>query len=442
MKSWLTGWGNTAPGLTTVVNIGELDQESWSEKGTVIARGFGRSYGDASYTSGGRTVQMSGLDKSEFDFASGTVLAEAGASIEQLISRYLPLGYFVPVTPGTRFVSVGGAIAADIHGKNHHKHGTFGLNLASMTVQTPVGTFVTSDSELRELHWATIGGMGLTGVIRDAQIKMSAVETSKIAVDTYRISNIHDLMQKMRLLDEVKTYSVAWIDTLASGDSLGRSVLTAGEHATISQLSKSDQDNPLSVSQVQRVAMPSWVPSKVLNKHTVSIFNELWFRKSPKFRQNELQSISKFFHPLDGVKSWNNVYGRSGFVQYQFAIPDSSEDFVVSALEKFSKYQCPVFLAVLKRFGEQNQGMLSFPIKGWTLAIDVAADFPNLQLILNELDDELVNRGGRIYLAKDSRMKSIHVAQMYPLIEDFKQIRSRFDPNGLIQSNLSRRLNI
>ena len=442
MKSRLTGWGNTAPGSTTTINFSEMNQGIWSEKGTVIARGFGRSYGDASYTSGGTTVQMTGFDSSELDFATGTVLAEAGTSIEQLISRYLPLGYFVPVTPGTRFVSVGGAIAADIHGKNHHRHGTFGMSVSSMTIQTPIGTFCTSDSELRELHWATIGGMGLTGFITDAQIKMQVVETSKVAVDTYRTSNIHDLMQKMRLLDEEKSYSVAWIDTLSSGDSLGRSVLTAGEHATVSQLPKREQDMPLTVSQVQRLSMPSWVPSKVLNKHTVSIFNELWFRKAPKSRQNELQTISKFFHPLDGVTSWNNIYGRNGFVQYQFVVPDSSEDFVVTALEKFSKNQCPIFLAVLKRFGEKNQGMLSFPSKGWTLAIDVAADFPNLQHILNELDDELVARDGKIYLAKDSRMNSRHLTQMYPLSKEFKKIRSRFDPNGVIQSNLSRRLNI
>lgn len=442
MRAKVSGWGRTAAGYTNIIDYEEFSEISWNEKSPVISRGFGRSYGDASYTSGGTTLLMSGFNKSDIDHSTGTVRVEAGETIAGLIAKYLPMGFFVPITPGTKYVSVGGAIAADIHGKNHHKVGSFGNHVLSMTVRTPVGVFETSNSKNRELHWATIGGMGLTGVIEEAVLQMTSVETSKLAVDTYRMPNIHELMARMKILDTLRTYSVAWIDTLAKGESLGRSVLSVGEHALIHQVSSKDHVSSYTPKAKNEIQLPRWIPPKVVNKKTCALFNELWYRKTPKSRENEIQSINKFFYPLDGVTNWNTVYGSSGFVQYQFAIPDSDEDFVIKVLSIFSQKECPIFLAVLKRFGGNNFGMLSFPFKGWTLALDIPSDFANLQTILNGIDDELVHRGGRVYLAKDSRVGLKNLAKMYPRIEEFKELRAAFDPNNCIQSNLSRRLSL
>lgn len=441
-SSKVTGWGNTAPGVTDLVELEDFQFSDNSLNPPFIARGCGRSYGDAAYTSGGTTIQVRNRKNSELDSRSKIVRADSGVTIEELISKYLPEGLFVPVTPGTRFVTVGGAIAADIHGKNHHRHGTFGKSIKAMTIQTPVGIQETSGQVNQDLHWATIGGMGLTGLIAQAEIQMIPVETSKMLVNTYRVPNIFELLKKMKELDETYTYSVAWIDTLAWGDSLGRSVLTVGEHAALSDLPPSFQVEPLAISQSQKLRMPSRIPSQILNKLSVSLFNELWYRKAPKFREGEIQGISKFFHPLDGVKGWNSIYGKAGFIQYQFVIPDNSEDFIVSALSRFSKNGCPIFLAVLKRFGASNPGHLSFPISGWTLAVDVATQFPNLKTLLDELDKELISLGGRIYLAKDSRASAKSVSQMYPRLDEFRQVKVKFDPESKMKSNLSRRLGI
>ncbi len=238
------------------------------------------------------------------------------------------------------------------------------------------------------------------------------------------------------------TYSVAWIDTLARGRHLGRSVLTLGEHATADELValRGPRDRWL-VPGDPRASVPAHVPPHLMSRPAVKAFNELWFRKAPRLREDELQSISSFFHPLDAVGEWNRLYGRQGFVQYQFVLPDDAEDDLVMLLETIADAGRPSFLSVLKRFGPANPGLLSFPAMGWTLAMDVPTH-PGLRPLFARLDAMLVERGGRIYLAKDSRMTPTTMAQMYPRLDEFRAIRAQVDPGGVFRSDLSRRLEI
>lgn len=441
MKKELSGWGLTAPGLTDVINDNELQPLSNYSNQKLIPRGCGRSYGDASYVSGGTTVNMT-AGVTQLDSGKLIVRTVSGTTIEQLISEFVPKGLFVPVTPGTKFVTVGGAIAADVHGKNHHMHGSIGSHIEAMVVQTPIGTFETDGDENTSLHWATIGGMGLTGIIERADIKMVGIETSSMKVSSFRLSNIQDLMKSMKDLDSTSTYTVAWIDAMASGRNFGRGVVTVGEHATIQELPTSEQDYPLKYSQSTGLTAPNFFPTNTINKLSAKAFNEVWFRKTPIQPKVSLQPISKFFHPLDEILLWNRVYGKSGFLQYQFAIPDASSYFISKVLASFAELECPIFLSVLKRFGPSNPSFMSFPFEGWTLALDFPTKFPNIEKLLWALDEELVAIGGRIYLAKDSRMHPKHLPLMYPRLEEFRAIKGKFDPNRIIQSNLSRRLMI
>src|SRR4051812_2287579 len=336
----LTGWGRTSPTRADVfVPRGEWDVESLLKdvgRGA-IARGLGRSYGDAAQNAGGRVLDMTALD--EFyavDLEAGTVTVGAGVSIDTLIRRMLPFGYFVAVTPGTRFVTVGGAIASDIHGKGHPADGSFCQHVLSFELQTPAGDrlHVTPD---QDVFWATAGGMGLTGVILQATLQLLAVETSYISVDTERASDLDDVLARMDSGDDQYRYSVAWIDCLAQGANLGRSVLTRGDHATRSQLSAKKARDPLAFSGRSLLPTPPWAPSGLLNPLTVAAFNEVRFRKAPKHRVGGLESIGAFFHPLDWVaRVWNKMSGRRGLLQDQFVVPFGAEDTVREAIDLLS----------------------------------------------------------------------------------------------------------
>ena len=437
----INGWGLTTPAITDLkkIDMSEIGKLFDFEK-TVISRGLGRSYGDAAQNSGGSTYLTE--DLVYCDLNSGVLEADAGVSIDSILKKYVPLGWFVPVTPGTKFVTLGGAVAADIHGKNHHKVGTIGLHLVSFEICTPIGDFICSPVENSDLFWATIGGMGLSGVIKRVKIRMLKIESSAISVSTFRLKNLEQTMIKMIELDKNFDYSVAWLDTLSTAEKLGRSVITAGNHATKDDLSKEYINENLKYEVAQKFKTPKNIPNGLLNKHSVGIFNKFWFYKSSKRRENEIQTINKFFYPLDVVKDWNKIYGDQGFVQYQVVLPDSKESLIEEILNTFSKLKCPIFLAVLKRMGEQNRGLLSFPLKGWTLALDIPSGFPELNLILDTIDKKIVEAGGRIYLAKDSRLNPKEFELMYPNIVEFRKIRDKFDPNKKIRSDLSRRLSL
>ncbi|MFJ2767456.1 FAD-binding protein [Streptomyces sp. NPDC087300] len=442
----VSGWGRTAPTTARLVRPRTQEEavaavRDCGERGG-IPRGLGRAYGDAAQNAGGAVFDMTGLDRVHaIDADAGTVVCDAGVSLHRLMEVLLPLGWFVPVTPGTRYVTVGGAIGADIHGKNHHVSGSFARHVRAMDLLTADGTVhrVTPGAPLFD---ATAGGMGLTGMILSATIQLQPVETSLMSVDTERATDLDDLMTRLTTTDHHYRYSVAWIDLLARGAAMGRSVLTRGDHAPLDALPARARTRraPLAFRPGQLPAAPPFVPEGLLGKASVGLFNELWYRKAPRSRTGELQKISTFFHPLDGVPHWNRIYGRSGFVQYQFVVGYGKEEALRRIVARISERGCPSFLAVLKRFGEGDPGWLSFPMPGWTLALDIPANLPGLGSFLDELDEEVAAADGRVYLAKDSRLRPEMLTAMYPRLDDFRALRADLDPRGVFRSDLSRRL--
>ncbi|CAM5263846.1 FAD-binding oxidoreductase OS=Streptomyces alboniger OX=132473 GN=CP975_21680 PE=4 SV=1 [Streptomyces alboniger] len=442
----VSGWGRTAPTTARLVRPRTQEEAAAAvrdcgERGG-IARGLGRAYGDAAQNAGGDVFDMTGLDRVRaIDADAGTVVCDAGVSLHRLMEVLLPLGWFVPVTPGTRYVTVGGAIGADIHGKNHHVSGAFARHVIAMDLLTADGTVTTVTPGTR-LFDATAGGMGLTGVILSATVRLQPVQTSLMSVDTERATDLDDLMARLTATDHRYRYSVAWIDLLARGAAMGRSVLTRGDHAPLDALPARARARraPLAFRPGRLPAAPSFVPEGLLGKASVGLFNELWYRKAPRWRTGELQKISTFFHPLDGVPHWNRVYGRGGFVQYQFVVGYGKEEALRRVVRRISERGCPSFLAVLKRFGDGDPGWLSFPMPGWTLALDIPANLPGLGAFLDELDEEVAAADGRVYLAKDARLRPEMLAGMYPRLDDFRALRAELDPRGVFRSDLSRRL--
>jgi decaprenylphospho-beta-D-ribofuranose 2-oxidase len=284
--------------------------------------------------------------------------------------------------------------------------------------------------------------MGLTGVILRAAIALTPVPSSYVSVGTRRADDLDALMAVQVEMDADHPYSVAWIDCLSNGANLGRGVLTVGRFAAIDELPPSQALEPHAIPGEPLIGAPRYVPNGLLNRWTVAAFNEVWFRKAPKTRDAEIQSMSRFFHPLDGVGGWNRMYGSQGFLQYQFVVPDSRPDVVRLTIEQLSAIGAASFLAVLKRFGPHNPGPLSFPMAGWTLALDIPAAVDGLARTLDRLDESIAEAGGRIYLAKDSRMRPELLSAMYPRLFEWQAVRSTLDPNHTFQSDLARRLTL
>ncbi len=448
----LTGWGRTAPTASDVrrpTSATELRRAlpNGSTRG-LLARGLGRGYGDCAQNSGGTVVETTDVDAftiHDADPTSDTVLvtAEAGASIDRLLHALVPQGLFVPVTPGTRYVTVGGAIAADIHGKNHHRKGSWCQHVTSLHLQLADGEVVEIGPDTDpELFWATAGGMGLTGVVLDATFACPRIGSSRLLVDTDRAADLDEVLELMASGDHAYDYSVAWIDLMAGGRATGRSVLTRGRFATADEAAPSTGADPHAYSAGVLASAPPFVPGGLLNKLTVRTFNELWFRKAPVRRRDELQTIPTFFHPLDMVGGWNRIYGPQGFLQWQFVIPFGAEATLRRIVEELSRSGCTSFLAVLKAFGEADPAPLSFPAPGWTLALDIPAGVRGLGPLLDHLDELVVAAGGRVYLAKDSRVRPELVPLMYPRLDEWRAVRDRVDPGRRIRSDLARRLGL
>ena len=453
----LTGWGRIAPtkaDLAAPASQAEaaellryLATPPTSKSGTAIARGLGRSYNNAAQSADGIVISTSKLNKIlSLDPATGVVEAEAGVSLEQLMVAGLPHGWFVPVSPGTRQVTVGGAIAADVHGKNHHVAGSFASHVTSFDILFPSAEQAEPHTVTREtdpeLFWATAGGMGLTGFITRATIQLKRVESSLVAVDTVKTKDIDETMAVLAEHDQRYGYTVAWSDDLARGRHLGRSIITSGDFATRADLAGGQLSHPFAFDPRAKVTAPNVFPPGLMNRYSIRLANTAWYLKAPRHREHELQTISQFFHPLDGIRNWNRAYGPGGFRQYQYVMPFGAEAAVRESFELVSAHQAPSFVTVLKRFGRADPGLLSFPAEGWTLALDFPARTRGLGPLLDELDRLVVANGGRVYLAKDSRVSAATLREMYPGIPEFRRLRSVLDPAGVLASDLSRRLNL
>ena len=444
----LTGWGLTNGTVADVLELPNHEVASaLKEAGSrgALVRGLGRSYGDAAQNAGGLVLRLLGAaHQAVLDPQRATVTVPAGVSMDDLLRVIVPRGFFVPVTPGTRFVTIGGAIASDIHGKNHHGEGSFGNHVESLTMLLADGSQVVVGPQQRpELFWATVGGMGLTGVILDATISLIPIETSRMSVDTTRIADLDTLLATMTEGDDDYRYSVAWIDPQAKGRSLGRSVLGRGDHARLDQLGPKEAIEPLAYDAKQLVTVPPLVPPMgFINHATVAAFNEMWYRKAPRHRVGELQGIATFFHPLDMVSRWNRIYGAHGMLQYQVVVPFGAEETMRTVIERFAASGTASFLAVLKRFGPGSLAPMSFPAPGWTLTLDVPAATGGLGDLLHGLDQLVLDAGGRHYFAKDSVTTPEAIRRGYPRLAEWKAIRDAVDPTGLWQSDLSRRLGL
>ena len=449
----LSGWGRTAPSAASVVHNRASDRAGLARvlrhlppRGA-IARGLGRSYGDSAQNGGGVAISLDEFGEAPgitINAADSVVTASAGVSLDHVLNVIVPAGFFVPVSPGTRFVTLGGAIASDIHGKNHHVDGTFGNHVRAITLMLADGSVVeVSRSADPDVFWATIGGMGLTGIILQATFTVLPIETSRCTVDTERAGDLDELLALMSAGDDAYRYSVAWIDLMARGSALGRSVLTRGDHARVDELAPKQAAFPLEYRAGQLVSVPPMIPPRGLLNHTsVAAFNEFWFRTSPKRRIGHVVTIPKFFHPLDAIGHWNRLYGRSGFLQYQFVVPFGEEAALRHVVERLADSGTTSFLAVLKRFGAANPGPLSFPKPGWTLALDIPGAANGLVGLLTELDNVVLGVGGRHYLAKDSATTPAAIRRGYPRLAEWQAVRDRVDPQHRWASDQSRRLHL
>lgn len=437
MKKLITNWNNYPVVEASEISFDYEKEIAAKLSKTCIPHGNGRCYGDASLSTD--VVNTLRYDKVlAFDEVNGIITCQSGLLLSDLLQVIVPRGWFLPVTPGTKFITVGGAVASDVHGKNHHVDGSFSRHVVSMSVLTGTGeTFVCSPSDNSDLFWATCGGMGLTGIILDVRFRLKRINTAYIRQKQIKARNLHEIMG---LFEENvdATYSVAWIDCLKQGRNFGRSILMLGEHATVDEVRT---EKFLLPKEKALVTVPFHFPSFVLNGFTVKLFNTLYYAKNYRRVMDSVAHYDGFYYPLDSILGWNKIYGKKGFVQYQFVLPlATSKQGLVDIMTRINKRGTGSFLAVLKLFGDQDN-LISFPMRGYTLALD----FPiqsGLFEFLDELDKVVADYGGRIYLSKDARMKSEIFWKTYPHAQEFKNILQKYDPDNRFVSQLSQRLTL
>ena len=439
MKKQIANWGNYP--------VMESNEESFAfpeqlnqlldEGGDFIPRGNGRCYGDASL--GQRTISTLKYDKIlSFDPATGIFECQSGLTLDQILEVIVPRGWFLPVTPGTKFITVGGAVASDVHGKNHHIDGSFSNHMLDMDIVLASKKMITCSPRMNEdLFEATCGGMGLTGLITRVRFQLKKIETSFIKQKQIKAGNLEELIRLFETYHQY-TYSVAWIDCLKKGEQFGRSILMLGEHARLSDLNEKQQQDSLQLPKKKQINFPFNLPSWVLNAFTVRAFNYLFYAKNFKREINNVISYEPFFYPLDAILHWNRGYGKNGFVQYQFVLPLQAKPGLIEILNRISDKGLGSFLAVLKVFGKQ-ESIISFPREGYTLALDFPIK-PGLLEFLDELDQVVLRYGGRLYMSKDARMKPETLQSGYPDLGKFKDIVRKYNPEAKIHSLQSDRL--
>ncbi|OFM60153.1 decaprenylphosphoryl-beta-D-ribose oxidase [Corynebacterium sp. HMSC058E07] len=461
----LTGWGRTAPTTAEVLSTQDVDQiaaavarvaddnadkPSHLQRG-VIARGMGRSYGDPAMNAGGLVIDMQQLNTiHSIDPDTALVDVDAGVTLDQLMKAALPYGLWVPVLPGTRQVTIGGAIGPDIHGKNHHSAGSFGDHVRSMELLVADGRVLhltpegSTDDPDGELFWATVGGMGLTGIILRATIEMTKTETAYFIADG---DMTHSLDETIAFHSDGSehnfTYSSAWFDAISPEPKLGRAAISRGSLATLDQLKEYAPKlakDPLKFNAPQLMTVPDIFPSFTMNKLSMVAIGELWWLKSGEYR-NQVQNLTQFYQPLDLIGEWNRGYGSKGFLQYQFVVPtEAVEPFkeIIRDIQRSGHYSA---LNVFKLFGEGNKAPLSYPMPGWNVCVDFPIK-PGLGAFLDDLDRRVMEFGGRLYLAKESRTSAESFHKMYPGLPGWLATRKRIDPTGVFASDMSRRLEL
>lgn len=438
----IAGWGNY-PSVESYITIPRSTNDliKLLNEVTLIPRGLGRSYGDQAINENKLVAICTRLNYFfNWDEQNGILECGAGTSLEEIISVFAPAGWLPMICPGTKFVTIGGAIANDIHGKAHHIDGSFVNCVISFNILLADGTVMqASRTENSDLFWANFGGLGLLGVILSAKIQLRKIETTYFKQKSIVIKNLDHMLEALEEYDEQYNYSVAWIDALAKGKKLGSGVLTVGNAAKLSELPGKLKNNPLKIHSKQKLSVPVYFPDFALNGITVKLLNRViaFVQNSPK----EFVHYEKFFFPLDAINNWNKGYGKRGFIQYQFVIPEENgKQNVAEILEMIAGSGCTPFLNVFKRMGE-GQGILSFPFKGYTLAID----FPvtkNLHAFTKKLDAKVLAAGGRLYLGKDAMLDEQMFKQMYPQHKEWLAIKRKYDPINKFTSNISRRLGL
>ena len=440
-KDFLTGWGNVKFSesiLRKPTTSDEIRKVIFSlGRNGGIPRGSGRSYGDQAMNNDGEVIHPCFHTKRWADVSSqGQITVKSSATFFELLKEVVPRGWYLPVVPGTGFVTIGGAIAADIHGKNHYRESSIANHIKSMTLMLASGETVDcSQSKESDIFWATVGGLGLTGVILEATIQLVRIQSGNVLVDRKRFQTFDDLFENMKSSITEYDYGVAWLD-LISRSNPGRGVIERANHENLLESPNlSYETKPL-------VNVPAQFPNKLLNQTTVRSYNALRFFLTGEKSSLSSKALANYMHPLDRIGSWNRLYGQTGVIQWQAVIPETSEHALFNLVQSISNANVPAFLAVLKRLGSSNNAPLSFPMSGWTLAVDFPANRRPVYEFLDLLDIEVVNAGGRIYLAKDIRLNPELFSKMYPRVDEWNSIRKTIDPNGRWQSDFSRRLGL
>ncbi|MCW3005129.1 MAG: FAD-linked oxidase [Conexibacter sp.] len=438
MPSRLSGWGRY-PQMMGETDVPRSLSEcraaivrAGSAHQTLIPRGMGRSYGDSALAA--RVLDTRLLTHlHRFDPGSGMLECAAGVALSDVLAVFVVRGWFLPVTPGTAYVTIGGAIASDVHGKNHHGAGTFGQHVTSITLLLGNGELVTCSREHEaELFRATCGGMGLTGVIVSAAIRLIPIRSSEIVQTSLKAGSLQETLELFET-SRSATYSVAWIDCLSSRSKLGRSVLMVGEHA---------ENGALAAAVKQPLGLPLGLASGLLNRRSAEVFNALYYHRRLRRVASCRLPLESYFYPLDALRAWNRLYGEAGLVQYQFVLPKAAGPAGLrEILERIAASGKGAFLAVLKLFGPGNDHLLSFPLEGYTLALDFKRDAGVLDL-LDVLDRMVLAHGGRLYLAKDARMSQATFRQSYTRWQEFEHTRERYHAIGKFASAQSIRLGL
>lgn len=437
----LAGWGaNLRANCFLAKPETPQDVGARLDRAGTIARGLGRSYGDPALNTDRQVLDMTRVDRYlAFDEDTGTLTCEAGISLAQIIADFTPRGWFPMITPGTKFVTVGGCIANDVHGKAHHAQGSFASCVDAITVLLASGEVVrASRGEHSDLFWASFGGMGLLGIVLTATMRLRKIDTTYFRQKSVAVSNLTEMLEVLERFDQEYPYSVATVDVYGKGASLGRGVIAFGDHALRDELPAGA--DPLKVSSPPRLSVPFELPELTLNRLSIRAVNA--FAQLTQKRLKPIGHYEGFFYPLDMIGHWNRGYGRRGFAQYQFVIPfEDGEARMRHILEFiFASGELP-FLNVLKRMGPASGGGLSFPREGFTFAIDFPVRDGTVS-VLRQIDELVRDAGGRIYLGKDSVVEAGMFRAMYPEIDAWLAVKERYDPRNVFTSNLARRIGL